>query len=70
MEKVAIVGQIEIETNGSGEVFLTHGKTKLRISDVRGGLMVTFVGNGGSFIPHNINGLPAMIFLGFPFRIP
>ena len=64
MEYVAKVGRFVIETNGSGEVFLTVGKTKLRITDIREDIQVTFSGNGGEFIPHNVNGLPAMIFRG------
>ena len=64
MEYVAKVGRFVIKTNGSGEVFLTVGKTKLRITDIREDIQVTFSGNGGEFIPHNVNGLPAMIFRG------
>ncbi len=59
---VAHVGLFKIETNGCGEVFLTVEQTKLRLSEVRGCIMVTFSSPNGSFIPHNINGLPAMIF--------
>jgi hypothetical protein len=35
MRHIAQVGNFTIETNGSGEVFLTVGKTSLRITDVR-----------------------------------
>jgi hypothetical protein len=60
---VAQVGLFKIETNGSGEVFLTVRKTMLRLGDVGvGGIRVTFSSPNGSFIPNNINGLPAMIF--------
>ena len=64
MRHIAQVGNFTIETNGSGEVFLTVGKTSLRITDVRETIQITFSGNGGEFIPHNVNGLPAMVFRG------
>jgi hypothetical protein len=68
MERVAKVGKFLIETNGSGEVFITVGKTGLRISDIRDCIMVTFTGNG-KFIPHNVNGLPAMVFRGIEKKL-
>lgn len=66
MKKIAIIGRIEVETNeGSGEVFLTHGKTTIRISSVcDGGLMVTFCGVGGNFIPDKLSGVPAILLVG------
>lgn len=71
MERIAMVGKFLIETNGSGEVFLTVGSTKLRITNIRDDIQVTFT-NGGEFIPHNVNGLPAMVFRGrdFPKSAP
>jgi hypothetical protein len=67
MERVAQVGRFVIETNGSGEVFLTVGKTKLRVSNgYNDDIQITFAAGSrnGEFIPDNINRLPAMIFRG------
>ena len=68
MQYVSKVGNFVIETNGSGEVFLTAGDTRLRITDHRDDIEITFSGNGGEFIPHSVNGLPAMRFRGLPSK--
>jgi hypothetical protein len=61
------IGDFQITTNGSGEVFLTLGETKLRISSVANdGIRIihAYARFNGHFIPDNINGIPAMIFRG------
>jgi len=68
MDKVTKVGRFLVETNGSGEIFLTVGKTILRISNIHrepsDDIRVTFSGNEGIFIPDNVGGKPAMVFRG------
>jgi hypothetical protein len=65
MKIIATIGNLHIESNSSGEMFITSGHTKLRVSDIGNGVIrVTFAGKGGEFVPGSIAGVPAMEFHG------
>lgn len=66
MQKVTNIGKFEVLTNDVGEIFLVLGKTMLRVSDMDRDIRITFASRDGQFIPHNVDGCPAMIFRGPP----